>query len=219
LTQSDSENEAVQEVPNVGTLTRIGRSHVGRPKEPKMLKKTLLLAIILLTMPFVPASAQNFEVTSPDIVGGHITQKFILKGFGCTGDNVSPALKWKHPPAGTKSFAVMVHDQDAPTGGAGFWHWVVVNIPAGTRMLTQGAGDNGGFLPVGALQIPTDFGVPGWGGPCPPSGDQPHRYTFTVYALKVEKLKLPPDATASLTGFMVHMNMISKAFFVVTYGR
>lgn len=166
-------------------------------------------------------SAQTFQIQSADIAAGQtIPQRFAFNGFGCTGQNLSPALTWSNPPAGTKSFAVMVHDADAVTGGAGFWHWAVVNLPAGTSGLTRGSGTaDGQALPETARQIATDFGTPGWGGPCPPAGDKPHRYTFTVYALKVDKLELPPNATASLSGFMVNANALGKASFTSTYGR
>ena len=117
-------------------------------------------------------------------------------------------------------YAVMVHDADAPTGGAGFWHWVVVNLPATTTGLAQGAGDAGSkALPEAARQVNTDFGAPGWGGPCPPQGRAPHRYTFTVYALGVDKLDLPTNATAALTGFMVNANALGKASIEARYGR
>ena len=110
---------------------------------------------------------------------------------------MSPALAWKNPPAGTKGYAVTVYDPDAPTG-SGWWHWVVYNIPATVTSLPVGAGDRGGAkLPAGALQGRTDFGTAGWGGPCPPKGDKPHRYVFTVHALKTDKLDVPADATAA----------------------
>jgi Raf kinase inhibitor-like YbhB/YbcL family protein len=167
------------------------------------------------------SSAQTFQLQSVDIAAGQaIAQTFAFNGFGCTGQNTSPALSWSNAPAGTKSFAVMVHDPDAVTGGAGFWHWVIVNLPAGANGLVRGAGTaDGKALPEAARQIATDFGSPGWGGPCPPAGDKPHRYTFTVYALKVDKLDLPPTATASLSGFMVNANAIGKASFTSTFGR
>ncbi len=179
------------------------------------------LAGLCLMGSAVAAESPVFEARSPDIaVGKAIDGKFIYNGFGCTGQNVSPAVVWRHVPAGTKSFAVMVHDPDAPTGGAGFWHWVVVDIPAATAILAQGVGTaDGKRLPPGARQIATDFGTPGWGGPCPPAGDKPHRYQFTVYALKVDKLDLPPAVTASLAGFMVNSNSLAKATFTGTFGR
>ncbi|MFP5406637.1 MAG: YbhB/YbcL family Raf kinase inhibitor-like protein, partial [Gammaproteobacteria bacterium] len=150
------------------------------------------------------ATSFAFDLTSEDIEpNGTVANKFVYDGFGCSGENVSPALHWKAAPPGTKSFALMVHDPDAPTGGAGWWHWVVYDLPASTHSLPEGAGSaDGSKLPSGAVQQKTDFGVPGWGGPCPPAGDKPHRYHFTIYALKVEKLDVPPGATASLVGFM-----------------
>jgi phosphatidylethanolamine-binding protein (PEBP) family uncharacterized protein len=76
-----------------------------------------------------------------------------------------------------------------------------------------------GKLPGGARQIASDFGTLGWGGPCPPVGDKPHRYVFTVCALKVGRLELPANATASLTGFMVNANALEHAGFSALHGR
>jgi Raf kinase inhibitor-like YbhB/YbcL family protein len=172
-----------------------------------------LLAGVLLFGGVGAASA--LELKSPDIApGATIGEKFVFKGFGCEGGNVSPALEWSGAPEGTKSFALLVHDPDAPTGGAGFWHWALVDIPADVSSLKQGA-----TVPAGAKEITTDFGAPGYGGPCPPKGDKPHRYNFTLYALKVAKLDLPPNATASLTGFLVNANALAKATLTGTYGR
>ena len=97
------------------------------------------------------AQANAFELKSPDISAqGPIAEKFVFNSFGCKGENVSPALEWTDPPAGTKSFAVLVHDPDAPTGGAGFWHWIVTDIPASAHGLAQGAGtpDGKGLPPA-----------------------------------------------------------------------
>lgn len=167
------------------------------------------------------AAGPAFKLESPDIKGKKvIAEEQVFNGFGCSGKNVSPALKWSSAPTGTKSFALLAHDPDAPTGGAGWWHWVVINIPADTAALAKDAGKaDGSGLPKGARQVHTDFGSPGWGGPCPPAGDKPHRYNFTLHALKVEKLEIPPSATASLAGFMVNANSIGKATFTGTYGR
>ena len=188
----------------------------------KMLEKSLLwLALGLAGATLSAAEPASFQASSPDISSGQpIAAKFIYQGFGCTGQNVSPAVMWKNAPSGTRSFALMVHDPDAPTGGAGFWHWVVVDIPAGTGFISQGAGTTDGKrLPAGSRQIASDFGTPGWGGPCPPAGDKPHHYHFTVYALKVDRLDLPANATASLAGFMVNANTLAKATFTGLYGR
>jgi Raf kinase inhibitor-like YbhB/YbcL family protein len=165
------------------------------------------------------AAGATFQISSADLPANKpIDTKFIYSGFGCTGQNLSPVMQWSNVPAGTQSFALMVHDPDAPTGGAGFWHWVVVDIPASVTQLPQGAGNDKG-LPAGARQLNTDFGVPGWGGPCPPQGDRPHRYVFTVYALKVDHLDLPPNATASLAGFNITGNALGKASFTRSFGR
>jgi Raf kinase inhibitor-like YbhB/YbcL family protein len=161
-----------------------------------------------------------FRLVSPDLVpGSPVGNAHVYNGFGCTGGNVSPALSWSNPPEGTKSFALMVYDPDAPTG-SGWWHWVVWNIPANTKSLLARAGDPAsGLLPVGATQGVTDFGTPGYGGPCPPAGDKPHRYFFRLHALKVEKLELPATATAAMVGFNVKANSIAVAELMATYSR
>ncbi|HMK90869.1 MAG TPA: YbhB/YbcL family Raf kinase inhibitor-like protein [Methylocystis sp.] len=162
-----------------------------------------------------------FELKSPDIAEGKtIGAKHIYNSFGCTGENLSPALEWGDPPAGTKSFAVLVHDPDAPTGGAGFWHWLVIDIPASARGLPQGAGDPAGKrLPAGAKQLETDFGDVGYGGPCPPKGHGDHRYVFTVYALGVEKLDIPAHARTAAVGFTVNQHALAKASLTARFGR
>jgi Raf kinase inhibitor-like YbhB/YbcL family protein len=170
--------------------------------------------------------AQGFTLSSTDIATDKpLVEKFIFSGMGCTGGNVSPALIWTAPPEGTKSLALMVHDPDAPTGGAGIWHWVVVNIPASARGLDQGAGTaDGARLPPGSKQVLNDYaglngGTPAWGGPCPPKGTKAHTYVFTLYALSVERIDLPAAATASHHGFIVNRAALAKAVLTTTYGR
>lgn len=132
-------------------------------------------------------------------------------GFGCAGGNLSPQFSWSGAPAATKSFALSCFDPDAPTG-SGFWHWVVVNIPANVTALALGAGDpNGGTMPSGALQVRTDFGAPGYGGPCPPEGDHPHRYIFTLHAVNTEELPVTADTSAAVVGFNLHFGTLEKA--------
>ena len=190
-----------------------------------MLTRTLVLltfaATVALPGAVGAADAAKFRLGSADIKpNGVIANKFVFNGFGCKGDNVSPALSWSGAPPGTQSFALLVHDPDAPTGGAGWWHWVVYDIPANATSLAQGAGTaNGAGLPPGALQGVTDFGAPGWGGPCPPEGGGPHHYHFTLHALKVARLEIPPGATAALIGYMVNANSLGKASFTGLYGR
>ncbi len=137
-----------------------------------------------------------------------VPEKYSFNAMGCTGENVSPALEWKNAPAGTKSFALMVHDPDAPTG-SGWWHWVVYDIPADATSLPEGA--TAATLPKGAVQGNTDFGKPGWGGPCPPPGSGKHHYNFTLFALKVDKIEVPPGASPAMIGFNAKANAIASA--------
>ena len=132
-------------------------------------------------------------------------------GFGCDGGNKSPHLRWDGAPPGTRSFAVTCFDPDAPTG-SGFWHWVLVNIPASVTELPVDAGNAAsGKLPAGALQVRTDFGKPGYGGPCPPEGDHPHRYLFTVFAVSMDTLPVTADTSAAVVGFYLNFNTLAKA--------
>ncbi|MEW6639472.1 MAG: YbhB/YbcL family Raf kinase inhibitor-like protein [Pseudomonadota bacterium] len=168
------------------------------------------------------AGAQSLTLSSPDIKdGATIAAEQVFKGFGCTGGNMSPALSWSGAPAGTKSFAVTVYDPDAPTG-SGWWHWVVFNIPPDVTSLPKNAGDvRAKLAPKGAIQSRTDFGSRGYGGPCPPPGDKPHRYQITVFAVDVGKLPdaTTPDASAALVGFDLHFHTLAKATLTGMYGR
>jgi len=154
--------------------------------------------------------------------GDYLAMNHILStdfGFGCGGGNQSPHLKWDGAPAGTKSFSVTCFDPDAPTG-SGFWHWVVVNIPATATELPLGAGSTApGGLPAKALQVRTDFGKPGYGGPCPPEGDHPHRYLFTVHAVGVDALPVTADTSAAVVGFQLHFNTLAKATLMGLFKR
>jgi Raf kinase inhibitor-like YbhB/YbcL family protein len=167
------------------------------------------------------SGADLFSADSSDLpAGAAIPQRFTFNGYGCKGQNVSPAIAWNNPPADTKSFALLVHDPDAPTGGKGWWHWIVVDIPGSSRALAQGAGTaDGKALPAPARQLSNDFGAPGWGGPCPPAGDRPHHYVFTVYAVRVDKLNLPANATGPEALSAATSNALAKAAFVRQFGR
>ena len=99
--------------------------------------------------------------------------------FTCDGKDISPHLVWEDVPEGTKSFALIVDDPDAPMGT---WvHWLVCNISPILREIPQGK------VPSGAIQVKNDFGRFNYGGPCPPSGI--HRYFFKLYALNVATLE------------------------------
>jgi Raf kinase inhibitor-like YbhB/YbcL family protein len=164
-----------------------------------------------------------FKVTSNSFRDGdYLGADHILSadfGFGCSGGNRSPHLAWSGVPAGTKSFAVTCFDPDAPTG-SGFWHWLVVNIPPQVAELPLDAGNpKSTLLPKGALQTRTDFGAAGYGGPCPPAGDHPHRYLFTVFAVGAESLPVTADTSAAIVGFQLNFNTLAKAAIMGLYKR
>lgn len=176
---------------------------------------TLLLGLLLTTGLF----AQKTFTLSSKSVGGEATETEEFNGFGCTGKNQSPQLSWVNAPEGTKSFAITMYDPDAPTG-SGFWHWVVFDIPSNVDELVANAGDLSLHLtPKGAIQSVTDYGVPGYGGPCPPEGHGLHQYIMTVYALKTEKLGFDAATNPVLVGYNLWMNTIAKASIVFYYQR
>jgi Raf kinase inhibitor-like YbhB/YbcL family protein len=124
---------------------------------------------------------QPFTLTTPSFQNG----EEIPVRFTCDGNDVSPHLDWTSPPEGTKSFALVLDDPDAPSRT--FTHWLLFNLPAETRSLPEGAEGLG----TGGRN---DFEEDGFGGPCPPIGNGEHRYCFHLYALDVETLDLPANA-------------------------
>lgn len=177
------------------------------------------IATLLTLSLFGVASAHaDMTLTSKDLTPGKpMANAQVFKGFGCEGENISPQLAWTGAPAGTKSFAVMAYDPDAPTG-SGWWHWTVFNLPSSVSELPTGAGSSG-KLPAGAVQGRTDFGTSSYGGACPPIGHGTHHYQFTVYALSVDQLPLDDKAPAAMVGYFVRANTIGKATIEVTYQR
>jgi Raf kinase inhibitor-like YbhB/YbcL family protein len=196
------------------------------------LSAALAVTVGALAGCWADGSTPVFTLSSPDLAGGTFPTGFILNGFGCTGGNVSPELQWANVPSGTKSLALQVYDPDAPSG-SGFWHWAIYDIPPDTTGLARGVGNNAALLPAGAFGGNTDFldtGVTGvngnYGGPCPPAGDPPHRYIFTLLAVAVDKLRwggVPKTGTAGLYGFVLNKgigaNLLGKASFIAMYGR
>jgi len=197
------------------------------------LSAALAVAVASLGGCWADADTPVFTLSSPDLASGTFATEFILNGFGCTGGNISPELRWANVPSGTKSLALQLYDPDAPSG-SGFWHWAVYDIPPDTTGLARGVGNNAALLPAGAFGGNTDFldtgatGVNGnYGGPCPPAGDPPHRYIFTLYAVAVDKLEVaggvPKTGTAGLYGFVLNKgigaNLLGKASFTAMYGR
>lgn len=159
------------------------------------------------------ADAQ-FILSSNSIKNGQtLGSEQIYKGFGCTGDNVSPDLKWSGAPEGTKSFALLVHDPDAPTPH-GWWHWLVVNIPANKTEFKKGEKPT---LP--ALETVTDFKTQGYGGACPPVGHGVHRYNFTIYALDIEKLDIEAGTDPNEVEKSVKHHALASSAITALYQR
>lgn len=125
---------------------------------------------------------QGFTLSSTAFANG----EDIPVTFTCDGDDISPPLEWMNPPAGTRSYALVVEDPDAPDGT--FTHWILFNLPAEMSSLPESA--NG--LGVGGRN---DFEEEGYGGPCPPPNHGDHRYYFRLHALDVESLDLAEHAT------------------------
>ncbi|EPG5456344.1 kinase inhibitor [Escherichia coli] len=141
--------------------------------------------------------------------GDKLPHRHVFNGMGYDGDNISPHLAWDDVPARTKSFVVTCYDPDAPTG-SGWWHWVVVNLPADTRVLPQGFGSGLVAMPDGVLQTRTDFGKTGYDGAAPPKGET-HRYIFTVHALDIERIDVDEGASGAMVGFNVHFHSLASA--------
>lgn len=182
-------------------------------------KMKLFLFIGFLALLFQSSWAEDFKLTSSEVKQGQeVGMSQVFNSFGCTGKNISPELSWSGAPAGTKSFALTVYDPDAPTG-SGWWHWLVFNLPPDTKTLPTDAGNpQTGKLPQGAISNITDYGTAGYGGPCPPQGDKPHRYIFTIYALK-DKLPLDGKTSAAMVGYYIGQNKIGSASITATYHR
>jgi Raf kinase inhibitor-like YbhB/YbcL family protein len=185
-----------------------------------LLRMTLRTIVVILGVMSLTSNAYaEFKLTSSDIAEGKLmNSKQVFNGFGCSGENLSPALSWNGAPEGTKSFAITVYDPDAPTG-SGWWHWVVFNIPVSTTSLAQGASGSD-KIPAGAIESRTDFGTYSYGGACPPEGHRPaHRYIFTIHALDIEKIEADKESSAALIGFNLNFHTLAKSSITVRYQR
>ena len=175
----------------------------------------------------MPASASSFEtvsvrasdrpkndtplsVTSSSFSEGQtISKDFVFTG--CGGKNQSPQLAWSRVPSGTKSFAITCFDPDAPTG-SGYWHWMTFDIPATVDHLEAGAA-------TARSAGRNDFGVSSYCGPCPPKGDQPHRYIFTVYALDVDSLGADDATSGASVVFTMRGHVLAKGSITGVFGH
>jgi Raf kinase inhibitor-like YbhB/YbcL family protein len=182
------------------------------------MKKIMVIICLMAISSF--AQAKDMRVQSSSWKDGEpIHDEYVFNGMGCPGQNISPEVSWDNLPKDTKSIAITIHDPDAPTG-SGWWHWIVYNIPASVKSFSQGEGKSAeAKLPNGAVQNTTDFGTSGYGGPCPPQGDAYHHYNLTVFALNVDKLDIPANATGAMAGYYINQHMIGKATLTGLYKR
>jgi len=155
--------------------------------------------------------AGSFTVTSTDVADGEP----LSDDHAFAGGNSSPQLSWSGFPAETKAFVVTCFDPDAPIV-SGFWHWVLVNLPATATSLDTGAGTTE-RLENGAFHVRNDFGTKSYGGAAPPAGDQVHRYYFVVHAIDVEALDVDADATPAVVSFNLAFHTLARAILTPTY--
>jgi Raf kinase inhibitor-like YbhB/YbcL family protein len=154
----------------------------------------------------------SFSVTSDDVADGQPVGDAQV----ATGGDTSPQLSWSGAPEGTKSYTVTCFDPDAPTP-SGFWHWVLVDLPADVTSLAAGAGAEGADLPGAAFMCRNDNGSKAFAGAAPPEGDQVHRYYFVVHAVQEESLGVDSDATPAVVSFNLAFKSIGRAILKGTY--
>ena len=162
----------------------------------------------------------SFSLESNDVADGQMMgDAQVYSGFGMTGQNISPHLRWLGFPAQTQGFAVTCYDPDAPTG-SGFWHLLLIDVPASVTELATGAvsGDLSG-LPAGSFCVRNDYGSKDFGGAAPPAGDPPHRYVFAVHALDTAKLGIDSDVSPAVAGFNLGFHTLARAVLVPVYGH
>ncbi|MEI2775569.1 MAG: YbhB/YbcL family Raf kinase inhibitor-like protein [Tetrasphaera sp.] len=160
-------------------------------------------------LPHVP----SFVVTSSDVTDGQPLKDDQVAAHG----NRSPQLSWSGAPEGTKSFTVTCFDPDAPTP-CGFWHWILVDVPADVTSLDAGAGAAGAALPGSAFMCKHDMGEHAFMGAAPPSGDAfPHRYYFVVHAVTEESLGVDENASGAVVSFNLAFKTAGRAIVHGTY--
>ncbi len=152
----------------------------------------------------------SFTVTSADITDGAPLQDDQVAALG----NVSPQLSWSGAPEGTQSYVVTCFDPDAPTP-SGFWHWVLVDVPAEVTSLAAGAAAEA--LPGKAFHCRNDGGEHGFMGAAPPQGDMPHRYFFVVHAVDKPSLGVDASASPAVVSFHLAFSTLARAIIHGTY--
>lgn len=185
-------------------------------KSPTIRTLHFLVGALCVAASWSAAAAVPFTLTSPEIAdGGLLNRKHAADANECGGRNISPALQWRHAPAGTQSYAVTLFD---PEGGHGMGivHWVVYNLAATTHGLPENAG---AALPAGAISGINRTGKPGYFGPCPPVGDTPHHYFAQVYALDLAPGAIPPNLSRDALFDAMRGHVLGSNGIVLRYGR
>ena len=158
-------------------------------------------------------SLSALEVTSSDVTDGQPLKPDQVQAEG----NSSPQLSWSGAPEGTKSYVITCFDPDAPTP-SGFWHWVMVDVPADVTSLDAGAGAEGASLPGSAFMLKNDGGSASFMGAAPPEGDVfPHRYYFAVHAVGEESLGIEADASPAVCSFNLAFKAVGRGYIHGTY--
>jgi Raf kinase inhibitor-like YbhB/YbcL family protein len=157
-------------------------------------------------------AAPSFTVTSADVADGQPLKDDQVAAVG----NTSPQLSWSGAPEGTASYTVTCFDPDAPTP-SGFWHWVLVDLPADVTSLDTGAGAEGADLPGNAFMCRNDGGAKAFLGAAPPEGDQVHRYFYVVHAVTEQSLGVDSDASPAVVSFNLAFKTAARAILHGTY--
>jgi Raf kinase inhibitor-like YbhB/YbcL family protein len=161
----------------------------------------------------------SFSLTSEDVrAGEQLDLPFVHHSAERGARNLSPQLSWSGFPEATRSFVVTCYDPDAPTP-SGFWHWILVDLPATTTSLPRGAGAASAPLPGSAFHVRNDMSETAYAGAAPPPGDQVHRYYFVVHAVDVRSLGVDANASAAVVSFMLAFRTLARAVLVSTFAH
>ena len=168
-----------------------------------------------------PHKKSDLTLSSPDLQPGKpFPNEFVLNGFGCTGSNVSPSIRWTGIPKGTQSLVITLFDRDEHGTPSGWWHWVLYDIPVNADHLEKNAGiEHSKTLPTGARQGRNDDSRDAYSGPCPDEGDAPHHYVWTLYALSVATLPVPDEASGANVTYTARQYSLGTAQMISLHGR
>ena len=183
-------------------MVSLWRMNLDRPMSPDPYS-------LLPVVPTMTVSSTSFQHNS------RLPDEHVYDGWGLSGGNISPQLSWSGAPEGTKGYAVTCFDPDAPTP-SGFWHWLLVGIPADVTSLDAGAGTSQS-APAGASHVVNDFGDRKYDGAAPPAGDRSHRYLFAVHALDTDDLGLGDSASAAVTAFTIGGHTLARGVISASY--